>query len=151
MALKIRSCAPGVSLFQLVDSVWDGPTGNETLHRICTMMRWMSARSVVIENVDKSFQQHEQIFQEIDAITKRLSCKILYEIYKLTFLHLLIDDSETIEAKTSKVTSAANGEFLGYAIVVNLTFRERFKKSYIFEAIIRDLSSSRNDWDNAVL
>ena len=110
------------------------------------MMRWMCVRSIVIERVDNSFEEYESICQEIAAIEKRLSCEVSQEIYKLTFLQLEIVDDETIEAKSGKIRCAATSDFLGYAIVINLTFHQRFKRSYIFQAVIRELSP----WDCAL-
>jgi hypothetical protein len=115
------------------------------------MMRWMQVQSVVIESIDASFVEYERISQEFASIEKRLSSKIEPEVYKLTFLRLKIDDSAATELKSRKVSDAANDDFLGYAIVVNLVIKGHLQKSYIFEAIIRDLFPCENTAVKAVL
>jgi hypothetical protein len=82
----------------------------------------------------------------MEAVEKRLSRKVSRTIYKVTFLRLRIDDKNSPELKKSKVLAAIKDDFLGYAIIVNLALQEHLKKSYVFEAIIRDLFP----WKNAV-
>src|SRR5438876_587176 len=115
------------------------------------MMRWMCAHSVIIEHVDNSHEEYERIFEEIAAIEKRLASSISHKVYKLTFLQLKVTDNDAMELNKTKVTDAGNSDFLGYAIVINLTIRGRLKRSYIFEAIIRDLSPGENFGRNALL
>jgi hypothetical protein len=130
----IRNCDSSSSLFKLVDEIWKGPFGNETFHRICTMTRHMGVKFAVVELIDKTFVEHAKISEEIAAIEMRLSGKVSTEIYKVTFLKSAVKNE-------NDVLSVLDNDFLGYAIIINLTVNSGATKSYIFESIIRDLSS----------
>src|SRR2546428_383964 len=95
--IDLRKRNTNMISFQLIDRIWKGSKGNETLHRICTMMRWMRAQSVVIETIDNSINENKRIFDEVRSIEKRLSCNISPEIYKLTFLQLELGHNESNE------------------------------------------------------
>src|SRR5882724_7326916 len=98
---SIQSCTSGASLFELIDNVWDGTTGAETLHRICTMMRWMHVQSVVVEESLETFAECDRIKEEIIAVERRLSRAVKCKVYKLTFLRSgtnnCVDEAEKLQ------------------------------------------------------
>ncbi len=114
------------------------------------MMRRMDAKSIVVEQVDESFVEHERISIEIAAVERRLARKITSEIYKVTFLKLRIDNETESELNREAVLAALDDHFLGYAIVINLSLEENTRKSYIFEAVIRNLQPSGIDSNASV-
>lgn len=151
MPLTIRSCKPGISFFKLIDEIWWGNTGSDTLHRLCTMMRWMSAQSVVVEMVNREFDEFGRIYQEVTAIEKRLGSKVKWEARKLTFLRQKIEESDHLDAKATIVIKASDDAFLGYVIVVNLVINNYLKKTFVIESVTRDLFPRKATLEDAAL
>ena len=110
--MQVRNCGPGHSFFKLIDEHWGDRPAKFVFHRICTLMRIMGARSVIIEALEE-VSERERVEAELDAIGLRLGGRPESRVNKFTFIRKAIDS-------TAELGGMREEDYLGYAIVLRV-------------------------------
>ena len=111
--IKIVSIKKGHSLFDFiaehVKGEVSGLSPNRAFHRLCSLMRKMKAHTVVIEQIDKSFNE---VNKEYNALISYYEKDIEFEALRFTFI---LDEIDEI----GKLKILDDDKFLASAIVIN--------------------------------
>jgi len=134
MLVNIRDASRG--FFQLIDSVWATGHTADTIHRICTMMRLMGAKTRVLEELDTDDREWPRINKEIEAVRKRTNQKITAKVTKVSFIFTAVP-----EDKPEELGRLSPDEILGYAIIITLELTNQIKCCYVFESVVRELGT----------
>lgn len=120
---------PTCSFFDLIDSIWKGPEENSyALHRFCTLMRKMHAKSFVQEELILN----QELLEEKAMAEEYFNGEVELDAIRLTFFCgspdlLKWDTPEEVFEKY----------ILGYAVIATLKFQEQLHGSFLIEAIVR--------------
>jgi hypothetical protein len=128
-----RPCEyPICSFFDLIDSMWKGDKKRSyPLHRFCTLMRKMNARSYVQEDLILN----EELLAEKNMAEEYFGDGIKLDAARLTFFSapnefLNWDKSEEYLSK----------HILSYAIIVTMVLSDNTFNTYLLEAVVRSPS-----------
>jgi hypothetical protein len=109
----IRKIRKGCSLFDFIAEFCKGETSGHSptraFHRLCSLMRKMDAKSVVVEKLEKDFSE---IKDEYNALTKYYKKSINFEAHRFTFM---LDEVDLINL----VSEVSNEKFLASAVLIN--------------------------------
>jgi hypothetical protein len=112
--IEIVSMKKGCSLFTFIETYCKGEISglspNKAFHRLCSLMRKMDAKTVVVETLDKDFPE---VSKEYKAISEYYEKDVEFQALRFTFLlpDLRIDKD--------KIETLENNHFLASAIVIN--------------------------------
>jgi hypothetical protein len=110
--LEIIPIQKGCSLFDFIARYCKGESSGQSptraFHRLCSLMRKMDAKTVVVEKIDKNFSE---IKDECNALSKYYAKNINFDSYKFTFI---LDD-----VKLEDILNLTSSKFLASAIVIN--------------------------------
>lgn len=127
---RLKPVEPGHSFFRLIyDYCLEEryqPCINRALHRLCSLMRKMNAKTVVIEDIESSCSE---IKDECLAIKAYYSRNIKIRAHKFTFLNKEIKNLK-------EIPQLKDSSFLSSALIINFTDRNGKWKSYLFKAIV---------------
>ena len=135
--IQVMDCSYGKSFFRFIDDFWRAKR-IPAIHRLCTLMRKMKARSVIVEEMEPGLKEWEPVAIELKSIEKRLGRAVPARVCKLTFV---LAEKGAVEAG---LDSLRDNDFIGYARVVNLDLGNGIIRSYIFESIVRELGRPTN-------
>lgn len=130
-SVMTKKPASKLSLYQLIKRHCPGKSNPDSIHRLCTLMRWFDVKNVVTENLEQGSPEFRRWKQESEAIEKRLKVQLAFQVQKITFI--TGSDTENLE-------TLADSEILGYGIIASVTFPDGFVWSYLFEAIVREIA-----------
>ena len=116
----LQSCESPVSLFQLIESVWGGDN-SQPLHRFCSLMRKMKAKSFVQEEL----LANQELADEQEMVAKCFRSPVDTVATRLTFFSQWADAPLTDE------------NILGYAVVVKIRCPDGKIKTHLLEAVVR--------------
>ena len=135
--MEFKPCSTG--FFKIIDGVWGKLAPKHTMHRVCTIMRTMQAKTVVIEPLRSGTAEWKRFNQEEVAISRRLKqdAKSINAL-KYTFLQKEVPDATALMALKKAAEGGDNSAFLGYAIIANVDV-PRGTWSYIFESVVPQL------------
>ncbi len=136
--IDINHLEKGFSFFEFVKKYCldesQGYTVNRAFHRLCSLMRKMNAKTVVIEELEPS---REEIRDECSALYTYYKQKIKIYSYRFTFI------TENIDT-TDDILKLDNDNFLSSVILINYCEpKVKNWKSYIYSAVIT-LPKKRN-------
>jgi len=120
---------PTCSFFDLIDSIRKGPKESScALHRFCTLMRKMHAKSFVQEELILN----QELLEEKAMVDKYFRGEIQLDATRLTFFSappdfLSWDSPEEYFEK----------HVLGYAVIVTMIMPDNHPNTYLLEAIVR--------------
>jgi len=123
----LQSCESPISFFQLIESIWEG--GNDQpLHRLCSLMRKMKAKSFAREELIAN----QELNDEKEMASINIGNAITLEATRLTFFcHLP-------ESKRWDDESLKEDHILGYAVIVKLKASNGTTfKTHLLEAVVR--------------
>lgn len=163
--LNWLNCRGNFSFYRMINSIWeDRDSNNRALHRMCSLMRKMGAKTVVIEdlNLDDDEEIKEEYISlrdsiadighdEVTRIFKKFSHNFdFYSIKKITFINKEINENIKELVKFQEVIdNFKDNDFLGYAIIINAKWTYiaepddsnesnlYLKKSYILRAVVQ--------------
>jgi hypothetical protein len=122
--LSLKCCArPFSFFFDLIRPLWHGANVNP-MHRICSLMRKMGVQSVLLEELEP----YHEIEAEAVAASVRLDGKVTPTAYRINFFRT---------PESSEWRTIPADHFLGYAVVLTLTFPDGSSQTYILEAVTR--------------
>lgn len=123
---SLQSCEPPMSFFELIESVWDGDN-SQPLHRFCSLMRKMKAKSFVREDL----VLNQELNDEKNMLGVRFGTSINIEAERLTFFCYLP------ESKNWNDEGLTQDHILGYAIIVKITLPDGNVRTHLLEAVAR--------------
>jgi len=135
----IRECGKTTSLFQLIEEFWKAKHPHRVAHRICTLMRKMGVHGIIVEEITDVAD--DGLNDEQNAINTRLGGIATFKNFRITFL----DVYPTIAMLD---TTFLSDHVLGCVTVINVEYKHKFIRSYVYESVIRELGnkSSQNEW-----
>jgi hypothetical protein len=120
---------PACSFFDLIDSIWKEPKGTSSpLHRFCTLMRKMNAKSFLQEKLILN----QELSEEKEMVEKYFDGEVELEATRLTFF---CSPPDCLKWDAPKKTFEKY--ILGYAVIVTLKFQKKYHGSHLIEAIVR--------------
>jgi len=127
---KLQDCAPPYSFFKLIRSVWKGYKKSapppDPLHRLCTLMRKMKAKSFVKEKL----LLNPELEDEIRMADARCGGGVkMSSIVRLTFFRSFPESRHWDELN--------DNDLLGYAIIVTLKLPGQNYRTYMLESVVR--------------
>lgn len=124
----LKPTAKGRSYFALINTYWKGPvnTNNRAIHRLCSLMRKVGAKKVLIEEINSN---DIEIADECKALNKYFKQKVTIEAYRFTFV------SKNVSMKA--LLNLPDDNYLATATLVNL-FNPKIDgwNSYLQKAIV---------------
>lgn len=123
---SLRSCELPASLFELIESVWEGDN-DQPLHRFCSLMRKMKAKSFVQEELILN----QELQDEKSMLDVHFGLPINLEATRLTFFCHLTD------SKKWNNDDLADNHILGYAIIVKIHLPDGNILTHLLEAVVR--------------
>ncbi|MBN1490737.1 MAG: hypothetical protein JXA69_12535 [Phycisphaerae bacterium] len=123
----LQDCGGGCSFFfDVIAPLWEGATHEpRPLHRLCTLMRKMGARSFLAEEL----AAFSELTEEESAATIRCKNAVRAKAVRLTFFRSLPGSLSWHDL--------ADGDLLGYAVVVTLTLPNGTVRKYVLESVVR--------------
>ena len=99
---------PGFSFFNLIAELWRGCPNDGAVHRLCSLMRKMGAKTLIQEEIEAN----EEIIHEFEDIETRIGKKFIEppQAYRLTFFAASCPDQDWMSLPESSL--------LGYAIAL---------------------------------
>jgi hypothetical protein len=127
---ELISCIPGeLSFFQLISDICNGFYNPAPLHRVCTLMRKMKARSVLRETL----HPNQELGEELEMAQKRLKDdKVILRAIRLTFFC-----SCPKSKKWNDPVELPSSHILGYAVIVTIEDQKKFQQTFLLEAVLR--------------
>lgn len=127
--LAFKKISNGNSFFRFIYEVWRASenTNNRAFHRLCSLMRKMESKTVVVEDINPN--DEKIIIEEREALCRYFDYDIEMQIFRLSFCREDISNEEELKK--------LNGEsaFLANATIID--FKENGKwHSYVFNAIV---------------
>lgn len=123
---------PTCSFFDLIDSIWKGDKERSyPLHRFCTLMRKMNARSYVQEELI----QNDELLEEKNMAEVFFGTEVKLDAARLTFFcapHELLGWDNSVEQLEKYI--------LGYAVIVTMVLPGNDFDVYLHEAVVRSPS-----------
>lgn len=117
------------SFFDLIDSIWKGPEESSyALHRFCTLMRKMNAKSFLQEELILN----QELLEEKAMAEEYFDGEVKLDATRLTFFCGQLDLSEWDTHKEN-----FEKYILGYAVIVTMVMSDNSSNTYLLEAIVR--------------
>jgi hypothetical protein len=123
---SLQSCESPMSFFKLIESVWEG-NNDQPLHRFCSLMRKMKARSYVQEYLILN----QELQDEKYMLDKYFGTSVNLEATRLTFF------CHITESKKWSDENLTGDHILGYAIIVKIHLPDGTIQTHLLEAVVR--------------
>jgi len=124
----LQLCTPRFSFFELIDSIWSG-SNNQPMHRFCTLMRKMNARSFVQEDLELN----NELLDEKYMASVHCGSEVELSAIRLTFFASCPDSAEWVNEN-----DLPDDHLLGYAIIVTIKVPSKDRTpTFMLEAIVR--------------
>ena len=122
--VPFHSCEyPACSFFDLIDSIWKGPKeASSPLHRFCTLMRKMNAKSFLQEKLILN----QELSEEKEMVEKYFDGEVELEATRLTFF---CSPPDFLKWDTSK--EIVEKYILGYGVIVTLKSQDKYHRSHL--------------------
>lgn len=125
---RLKSCQAPFSFYQLIDDLWHPPGSNShPLHRLCTLMRKMKAKSFIEEELALD----GELLEEQNMVTERCRQKVDLTATRLTFFRSLPSSS-----KWDDPAELPDDHILGYAVIATLKLPCDQYKTYLLESVV---------------
>ncbi len=125
----LKSCQAPFSFYQLVENLWHPKSNNkpDPLHRLCTLMRKMEAKSFIREELELN----EELLEEQSMATKRCKKTVGLTATRLTFFR-----SSPSPSKWDDREKLPDDHLLGYAVIATLELPDDEYRTYLLESVV---------------
>ena len=121
-------CEPPYSFFQLVDTLWYNGKNSAPLSRLCTLMRKMKVKALIMEELELN----EELLEEKCMASNRYRQMVDLTAKRLTFFRYRPPSGRWDDRNT-----LLDGHLLGYAVVVTITPPKGERTTYLLESVVR--------------
>ena len=123
----LESCQAPFSFYQLIDDLWHQGRNSHPLHRLCTLMRKMKAKSFIREELELN----GELLEEQNMVTERCRQTVDLTATRLTFFRSLPSSS-----KWDDPDELPDDHILGYAVIATLKLPCDQYKTYLLESVV---------------
>jgi len=119
-------CKPPFSFYHLIEKYWPSTEANRTLHRVFSLMRKMSARGLVVEDLARK----GELDREAAAVEVRCGGPVEFQAWRFSFFGCALT--------RDYLPYASDEDYLGYAVFISMKLPNGAYRRYVYESVISE-------------